>query len=503
MWKRNNLPNETEPEKKENQGISPSLSENLSKLRILFKDNDSLKIREFRTKGKEPYLCAVVYLEALTDDTALSECIIKGIMNGQPTSPASPADDIYKNFCFEGDLALKDKYDDAVLEIVSGNSVVFVDGASKVLSADTKGWKSRSISEPEGEKSLRGPKEGFTEKLTDNIAMIERRLCTPDLKIKYMKIGRRSATKIAVCYLESLIIPEVLEELYKRLEKIDIDAVLESNYLEAHIADKGYTAFKTIGSTEKPDVVTGRMLEGRIAVLTNGTPEALTAPLIFIESFQASDDYYTHYFASNIGRLLRILCFFLTISIPAIYVALLTFHKQMMPANLTLSIITARQGVPFPVIFECISLLVVFEILRETALRVPSTVAQAFSIVGAIVVGNSAIEAKLVSVSMVIIVSLTSLTGLMIPRLSPAVLVYRTLFIILAGILGLYGYIIGIFIMFTNLLSLKSFGINFLSYMVRPNEYMLQDVYVRLPWQHITKRPGLFTHNITRQKKTK
>ncbi|MBQ2881486.1 MAG: spore germination protein, partial [Clostridia bacterium] len=243
-----------------------------------------------------------------------------------------------------------------------------------------------------------------------------------------------------------------------------------------------------------------RILEGRVAIIVNGSPVALTVPYLFIENFQSGDDYYINYISATVGRFLRIISFILSISIPAIYVALVTVHKEMMPTNLALSIISARSSVPFPVIVEALGLILVFEIIRETALRMPSNVSQAFSIVGAIVIGDAAVKAKFVSVPIVIIVSLSALTGLMIPRLRSAVVFYRIGLVLLTGYLGLYGYLFGVIFMTVQLLNTQSFGVNYTEFVTVPNMKNQNDIYLRLPWNFMTKRPESLSENKHRQK---
>ena len=499
MWKREDITSRDNIQNTPSD-ISPNLQYNISHIKEIFKDNENLKSRTFKTKGEKPFNCAVFYTEGLSNFQIVSERFIRGIMGGFPQESSDPIQEIYEHMVCECDVQIENKEEKIVSALTYGDSVLFVDGCKKALIANTKGWITRAITEPENEKVLQGPREGFNEKISDSISLIQRKLCTPDFKVKFFNCGRRSSTRIAICYLDSVVKKGIVENITKKISAIDIDGILDSNYIKEIISDKKFSPFKTIGSSERPDTVAARLLEGRVAIIVNGSPVVLTAPFLFIENFQSGDDYYINYIAATVGRLLRIMSFILAISIPAIYVALVTVHKEMMPTNLAISIISARSSVPFPVIVETLGLILVFEIIRETALRMPSNVSQAFSIVGAIVIGDSAVKAKFVSVPIVIIVSLSALAGLMIPRLRSAVVTYRILLTILSGLLGLYGYIFGVVFMTVQLLDTKSFGVNYMEYISIPKINNQNDIYLRLPWNMMKKRPRRISHNKTRQR---
>ena len=495
MWK-----GERKAETEENSQISANLLFNISKVKNIFKDNENLKIKEFKTKGIIPYDCVIFYIEGLADTRIISERFVKGIMDGVAENSKDPILEICRKMSFECDLKTVTTESEITEALTYGDCVLFVNGCKKAVVANSKGWVARAITEPENEQVLQGPREGFNEKITDNISLIQRRLCTPDLKIKYVNSGKYSNTKIALCYLESVSDKTVLDSIIKKISAINIDGILDSNYVKELIEDRKFSPFKTIGSTERPDVVTAKLLEGRVAIIVNGSPVVLTAPFLFIENFQSGDDYYLNPISATVGRLLRLISFIISISIPAIYIALVTVHKEMMPTNLALSIISARSSSPFPVIVEALGLITVFEIIRETALRMPSNVSHAFSIVGAIVIGDAAVKAKFVSVPIVIIVSLSALTGLMIPKLRAAVVLYRFALVLLAGFLGLYGYIFGVIFMAVQLLDRQSFGTNYMLYMSVPNLNKQNDIYLRLPWNFMKKRPYNLSKNVIRQR---
>jgi spore germination protein KA len=329
--------------------------------------------------------------------------------------------------------------------------------------------------------------------------MIRRRLPTPDLCVETATIGRRTDTFVFICYLDSLVNKKVLKELKRRLKKIDIDGVLDSNYISELITNAPFSPLKTIGSTERPDIVAARLLEGRVAVMVDGTPVVLTLPYLFSENFQSDDDYYLNFLVASVGRILRYLCFFLALSVPAIYLALITVHKSLLPTSLAISISGARNGVPFPSVIEALLLIGIFEILRETGLRMPQNVGHALSIVGGLVIGQAAVEAKLVSAPMLIIIALSGIAGLMLPRLKGIISYGRVILVLLAHIWGLFGYLTGLCALLILIFSLNSFGIDYTSSLKQIDFQSFKDTLIRAPWRNMINRPVGISKNRIRK----
>lgn len=481
------------------QCFSRSLKENTEKIKKVFGADDTLMIREFSTLEPFAIKCAVLFVKSMADEAEVREFLLKGVVSVKVNAGADPIETLYQKRFLGSNISIEDDPSNVFLALLSGNSVLFAEGSFKAAVADTKGYACRSVTEPENEKLLRGPREGFTEKTDTNISLIRRRLLTTDLKFRTFCFGKRTNTPVTIAYLESLVKPKTVKSLCERLAKIDIDGILDSNYIEELICERPGAPFKTIGSTERPDTAVSRILEGRIAVIVSGSPTVLTVPFVFAENFQSGDDYYLNFIYANVGRLLRYLSFFLTVSVPAVYVALLTFHQQMMPTNFALSIIAAREGVPFPAAVECAALLLVFEILRETSVRMPNVIGQMLGIVGAIVIGESAVSAKIVSAPMVIVVGLTALTSLMVPRLKSAVLYYRTLLLLLSSMIGLYGYIFGCGLLLIRLLSMKSFGEDYTAYFFSFDFQQMKDALFRVQWRKMIQRPKNMSCDLVRQ----
>ena len=357
----------------------------------------------------------------------------------------------------------------------------------------------RSIAEPESERVIHGPREGFNESILVNLTMLRRKLRTPDLKIHFLTFGRRTQTKACVCYLDSIVNRNVLNDLQKRLDKIDIDGTLDTEYITELIRDKPMSAAKTVGTTERPDVVAGKLLEGRIALFLDGTPQVLTVPYLFIENFQSDEDYYVNFYYASIGRILRIISFIVATGMPALYVAVTTFDPEILPTTLLISVSQARDGVPFPTVLEIVMMLVVFEMLNETGSRIPGLMGQTLSIVGALVIGQAAVTAKIVSAPIIIIVGIAGITGLMVPRIRGFEILVQFIMLGMVSSLGLYGFLFGYIGLLIHLYNLDSFGIPIMANNDLRNLQEYKDTYIRAPWWKMIKRPKKLSSDITRQ----
>ena len=356
----------------------------------------------------------------------------------------------------------------------------------------------RSIAEPEGENVLNGPKEGFNEAIMTNLSMLYRKLRTNEFKTEFTTIGRRTKTNVCVCYIDSLVDKKVLKEIQRRLSLMDIDGVLDTNYISEFIRDKKYSPYKTIGFTERPDVVAGKLLEGRIAIIMDGTPVVLTAPYLFIENFQSNEDYYLNFLYTTFARILRIIGYFLTVLTPAIYISIIAYQIEILPPALTLNIASAQQNVPLPAALEAVIMLIIFDLLKETGVRMPSSVGQTLSIVGALVIGQAAVEAKFVSAPLIIVVAFTGLTNLLTPRLNTSAFMYKYIFLIFAGVLGFFGVIICLSLFIIQIINLTSFGVPQVRLTGSMKLQQIKDIIIRAPWTTMKTRPKDLTDNYTR-----
>ena len=482
-----------------NKQLSGNITEDIALFKEIFKKDSVLRVKEIRVRNTYNIDCALIYMDGMVDSDQLNEAIIKPLLVVKTQNESENiAEYIEKQVLFARDVKRITDIAKMIEGVLYGEALLLIDKSEEALSIDAKGWRTRGISEPTDERVLQGPREGFDEAALLNLAMIRRRLQTPDLCTEALRVGRRSATIVFLCYLGTLADKEVIKEVKKRISKIDIDGILDSNYITEQIRDGKYSIFKTIGTTERPDVVAAKLLEGRIAIVVDGTPVVLTIPYLFSESFQSDEDYYLNFLISSAGRVLRYICFFLSVSIPAIFIALSTFHKELLPTSLAIAVAKLRGGVPFSPFSECIIMIFVFEILKETGVRMPQSLGHALSIVGGLVVGQAAVDARIISTPMLIVIALSGISGLMIPRLRGAVFYLRLIFVLLAALFGLYGFIAGITVTVMHIISLTSFGTDYTVSLRKAGFQSLKDTVWRAPWSFMKKRPE-FNKNITRQ----
>jgi spore germination protein KA len=371
---------------------------------------------------------------------------------------------------------------DLMNAIFSGNTVILAEGWSQGISASTSKWKQRGVEEPSTQTVIRGPKEGFTEDLLTNVSLLRRRIKSPALWTK----------------------DSVVNEVLERLDRIETDSILESGYLEEFIQDVTFTPFPTISNTERPDAVAAAIMEGQIAVLVDGTPFVLLLPVTFFKFFLASEDYYQRFDIASFVRIMRFIAFTISMLLPSLYIAISTYHQEMLPTTLLVSLAGQREGVPFPALIEAFMMEITFEVLREAGLRMPRAIGPAVSIVGALVLGQAAVEAGLVSAAMVIVVSFTAISSFVAPAFNIAIAarIIRFFFMLLAGTLGLFGIMSGIFFFLIHLAGLRSFGIPYMAPVSPFVPKNWKDIFVRVPWWMMRTRPHLITRkNSVRQGK--
>ena len=482
---------------------SADLEKNIHYLREdVFSDDDTMRFRRLTNRHRPELKFCLIYADGMINNKIINDDIVCPLVAYQ--FPKDTGDDLaeYLMDCVvtSNDAEKTPEMENIVQAAVYGDTVLLTEGCSDALLFSTKAFPTRAISEPESERVLRGPREGFNESLLMNVSMIRRRLRTPDLKLRLLTFGRRTRTKACLCYLGGVVDRAVLREMERRLSKIDIDGVLDTEYLIELIRDKRWACLDTIGTTERPDVVAAKLLEGRVALLLDGTPQAITAPYLFIESFQSDEDYYLNFYFASIGRVLRMLAFYMSSMLPAAYIALVDYHPEVLPTPLLVSFIQARQGVPFPTVLEMLFMLFVFEMLRESGARMPGLMGQTLSIVGALVIGQATVQAKLISAPIIVIVALAGITGLMNPKIKGFTIAVRLLMLALVTALGLYGFLYGNLALLILLFNLTSFGVPLMSNDSDRREKR-QDTLFRDPWWKMIRRPEELSKNRIRQKR--
>ena len=483
--------------------LSKDINENLATIKNIFINTDDLIIREFKI-GRELQVNAfAVMIVGLINEASVNENLIRPLMSlDLDINKESTLKVVKESALFVASIQETRKLDDTVRGILSGDTALFIDETDSALIASFRGWQARSIVEPKTESVVRGPREGFVESLSTNIALLRRKIKNPQLKFEKMTVGNQTRTDISIAYIDNIANAKTVQEVKDRVSRIDTDSILESGYIEEFIEDAPYSLFPTVGNSEKPDIIAAKLLEGRIAVLTDGTPFVLTVPYLFIEAFQNSEDYYARPYLSTFIRWLRWLAFIISVFLPALYVAITTFHQELLPTSLLISVASSHEGIPFPTIVEAVLMQIAFEILREAGLRLPKAVGQAVSIVGALVIGEAAVSAGLVGSPMVVVMALTGISSFVVPTLTDVTTITRFILLLLAGFSGLYGVILGFVGIITHQLSLRSYGQPYLSPLAPLNVSDLKDVIIRTPWWAMNARPNGLSKNSHRQKKS-
>lgn len=477
--------------------LTETLADNITLVQQLFADVDILQLRELENKKESRQTFALFFSAGVVDRAFISEYIVMPLLTHEfSTDKGALAEYLTTQVLGACDTELTANVKDIVEAISYGDTVLFADGAAQAVVINTKSFDTRTVAEPDSERSLTGPREGFTESLVTNLSLLRRKVRTNDLKMKMRVMGRRTQTKVCVCYIDGLVNVEILKELERRLDGIDMDAVLDSNYLAEMMADTKLPLFRTTGYTERPDTVIGKILEGRIAILVDGSPTALTLPHLFIEFFQSSEDYYMNHYYTSFSRLLRILGFILTILVPGLYVAIVAFHHEMLPTQLLINLAAERASVPLPASLEALLMLLVFDLLRETGVRMPGNVGQALSIVGALVIGQAAVEARMVAAPMIIIVALTGICNLLVPKIGAPTIYVRLILLFLGSILGIYGLVLGASALLVHIINLRSFGVSVVTLTGDLSKQETRDTWVRDPWPTMWLRPRIAANRV-------
>ncbi|WP_238882425.1 spore germination protein [Clostridium sp. YIM B02551] len=474
----------------DNRILDKSLEKNITLIKGIFQKDDTLTTRRMENYSNSNLKGCLFFIQGMINSDYLSDSIIKPFLKlNEPNTNANFIDLLETKVIFSNSIKRTNELDKVLEAILVGDTVLLIDGYIDALIIASRGWEKRPIAEPDTEKVVRGPREGFGESLVVNLSMLRRKIQNPSLKFEFRKIGSETHTRVCICYIEGIAPKEILDELNSRLNKIDLDSILDSQYIEEFLNEAHISPFETVGSTERPDTVAGKLLEGRVAILVDGTPFALTIPFLFIEYFQVNEDYYNNYVFMSFNRILRVIASFLTVSVPAIYLSFVTYNQEMIPTPLLLSIYAARESIPFPTILESILMLLVFEILRETGTRLPTSIGQTTSIVGALVLGQAAVDARIVSAPIVIVVALTGITGLLNIKTKAATILLRAIFLLCSAFLGVYGYIFALLGLIIHLMSLKSFGVPYMLSIGSIKPEYIKDTIIRTPWWYSKVHP--------------
>lgn len=481
-------PNNKSADNEKHKFLSKSLTENLEYLKRELNETADLSIKYIEISGVSS---AIITISGMISKDTFTQSVMNPIINSQIKGDTAQEkyEYIRDNVVIACDQLQVSTFEEVFNAIMSGFALLAMDGCDCMLSLGVQGFPFRSVSEPSSEVMQRGSREGFVEPLMINITLIRRRLKSPNLKFETMEIGSESKTAICLCYLVDKVSPSVLSEIKNRLKNIKLETVIDSGYVLPYLDDQGdFSLFSGVGMTERPDTVCGKISEGRVAVLIDGTPNALIVPYLFVEYFQHLDDYSMHPYFATFTRWLKYFAFFLSTLLPGLYVGISTFNPEILPGPIFNKIALAVGTTPFSLMFETILIHLIYEIMREAGLRIPRPLGHAVSIVGALVIGETAVSSGLIGAPTLMVVALTAISSYVIPNLYEPISILKFIFIITGGLLGIWGIMIVFTAVLINICSKNTYGVPFTSPIAPFNIFAMRDVLVRGGWSFLAKK---------------
>ncbi|CAI6067671.1 spore germination protein [Cohnella sp. JJ-181] len=466
--------------------ISRRLSENEADLKQRFHPSSDIVFRAFALQDRT--MLMLVYLDGMANVDSIETQVLRPLLHGGLPDGIdrlqSLAEALRREWVPLANVTTETSMEGLVKQVLQGNVGILADGEASALVAQVQAYEQRSIQEPSKEATLRGSKEGFVENMRTNQSLLRRRIVHADLKMESFTVGKYTQTEVALVYMQGLADEKVLESVRERLQKIELDGVIDSSYIEEWIENSSFSLFSQIQNTERPDIVSASLLQGKVALLTNGTPFALILPVSFWAGLQSADDYFERFVFVMLTRFIRYVMTFISFALPAIYVSLSTFHPEMVPSYLMISIATARENSPFPTVIEVFLMMFVFDGLQEAGVHLPNQLGPVVSIIGALVIGQAAVEAGIISTPIIIVISLTGVAAYTIPRYSAALpfRLLRYLLLFISGMFGFVGFAFGLIFLLIHLVMLESFGLPFLSPVAPLDGKRIKDLFIRYPF---------------------
>ena len=467
-----------------------SLKEIITTLKQLFSDSADLSVREIVLKSKLNVRAAIITVEGMVSKEELAQASVNPLLPFDFGSKS--AEEIYvtvfKSVLASSDVTEIEGINSLIECITSGFAVLVIDGAEKMIAIGVQGYAYRGVTEPESEVVQRGAREGFTEPLRVNMSLIRRRMKNPDLVFEQMTVGLESKTQIMICYLKSAASKELLEKLRARLLRCDLPTVLASGYLSEYLEDSHTSRlFSGVGISERPDTVCGKLTEGRIAVIVDGTPAVVIVPHLFVEEFQGVDDYSNRTYYATFIRLIKYFSFLLSVFLPALYTAFAQYHPEYFPTWILVKTAKSLSETPLPVTLEVLLITFVYEIMKEAGLRIPKSLGHAVSIVGALVIGESAVSAGIISSSTLMVVATAAICSYVTSPLYPPITMLRFIMIVVAGVFGLWGIVLATAVVLISMCSKTSLGVPYMSSLAPFSFKAMRDVFIRASWKKLSK----------------
>lgn len=473
-------------QKREKANISTDLQFNVRYFKNQLGSAFDVKYRSCTVSDKS---LAFIMIDGMCDSLLITEQIMKPIINADFYNVESKrllydaADRVSASI----DKSITNDLNKAIEELISGNLIMMAEGSEFAILFGVQGFPKRAPLEPSTEMQERGSREGFVESFKDNITMLRRRVRSPLLKIEMLEVGSTSKTRACVCCYSDRVNKKTLENVIDRLKGVTTDTILGAGYLQSFLDDGHPSIFSGVGFTERPDVAVAKMAEGKICIIVDGTPNALILPYLFIEHFHSLDDYLKRPYYATFIRVLKFISFLFSVFLPGLYVAVCTFHQEIIPEAMIFGITGQESRTPLPIMLEALFIHLVYEIVREAGLRMPKTVGHAISIVGALVIGESAVSAGIISAPMLIVVGLTAVSSFVVSTLYEPVAVLRFAFIIIGGLAGLYGIMLGFAVVLINAASINPYGVPFTAPLSPTRPGAWRDFIFRADWRKMSK----------------
>lgn len=467
-----------------------NLEKNIEYLKNLTHNSADFTVRNFNIDNKDLTPCAIITIEGMVSKETLTLSVVNPIINAdyRNISSSNLYDYIYKYVLSASEVVEVTSFDEVIAFSMSGFAIITIDKSSKMIAVGVQGFSFRSVSEPENEVVQRGSREGFTEALRINMTLIRRRMKNPDLIFETLTIGKETKTQLCICYMNNKVTKSSLNELRIRLNNCNLNTLLGSGYLVPYLEDSGKNElFSGVGTTERPDTLCGKLIEGRIGVMIDGTPCVLIMPHLFVENFQTFDDYTNRPYFASLLRLIKYFCYLISILLPGLYLGFVAFHPEYFPQALLNKIEESVKSTPLPLMLEVLMIEFIYEIMREAGLRLPKVLGHAVSIVGALVIGDCAISAGLIGAPTLIIVALSAISSYVIPNLYPQITILRLSFILVGGVLGVWGVVLLSLVVLINMCSKSTLGVIYMAPITPFSFANIRDVFVRVGWKKLTE----------------
>ncbi|TLS35226.1 spore germination protein [Pseudalkalibacillus caeni] len=460
--------------------VSTNMEENKRFVEEQLFHTSDLFHKELTFNGKKILL---LYLRTLVDQEKLQNFVIRPINR---TKAGELSETINSS-----EVINTSDLNEAIVGLMKGHCILISENSETIYIVSVIANKYRNIDQPVSEQIIRGSHEGFIESMLVNLYLIRKRVENRNLTIKYFTLGKATQTKVALVYVNNLANPEIIKEVEKRLNAIDTDSIQSPGFIEEYIEDSPYSPFPQLLNTERPDRTGGHLLEGRFAIVMEGSPTVLIAPITLFAFYQSPDDYNSRWYIGSFFRTVRLASFLISMGLPAIYISIVSFHFEVIPIDLIFQIKNSLENVPFPPLFEAIMMVIILELLREASIRLPPSIAQTIGVVGGLVIGTAVVEASLVSNTMIIVIALTAISSFVVPsnEMSTTIRLLSFPLMIGAATLGFFGIIFFLTLILMHLCKLKSFGTPYFAPFAPFNPEGIKDTFIRLPIWKMNKRP--------------